>query len=177
MKQNILLTGFMGAGKSSTARALAELTGLFAVDTDDLIESLWHCSIKSLFASRGEAFFRAQEQRLANWIFSSLDHTIIATGGGFHLVNNLMDLGQVCFLDADFEVICCHLGVGTHSSQTATRPLFQNPEAARKRYEERLPQYRQRAHHLIPVPAGQDSHDTARQIRDLLLRCHLLPNP
>ena len=49
MKQNILITGFMGAGKSSVARALAELTGLFAVDTDDLIESLLHCSIKNYF--------------------------------------------------------------------------------------------------------------------------------
>lgn len=177
MKQNILLTGFMGAGKSSTARALADLTGLFAVDTDDLIESLLHCSIKTLFSNQGEVAFRAQEQRLANWIHSSLDHTIISTGGGFHQVSNLMDLGQVCFLDASFDVICRHLGVGSNSSQTATRPLFQNPESAKKRYEERLPLYRQKAHHLIPVPAGQNSRDTARYIRDLLLSRKLLPNP
>ena len=81
----------MGAGKSSTARVLAHETGLFAIDTDDLIESYINCSISSLFATQGEAAFRQLEQHVANWIEASVQHTIISTGGGFFMVNNLLN--------------------------------------------------------------------------------------
>ena len=173
MKQNILITGFMGAGKSSVARAMAELTGLFEVDTDDLIESLLHCSIKSYFVSHGENAFRRLEQRLANWLASSVDHTIVATGGGFYQVQGLMELGQVCFLNADFDTICRHLHVCAGDQQTMMRPLFQNLEAAKKRFDERLPLYRQNAHHIITV-GTQDSMALARQIQDILRQNGLL---
>ena len=50
MADNIILIGFMGVGKGRTARALAEKTGLFAVDTDDLIETMTKMKIRQIFA-------------------------------------------------------------------------------------------------------------------------------
>lgn len=167
MKNNILITGFMGVGKSRTARALAAATGLFAVDTDDLIESLVHSSISDFFESHGEPAFRGLEQDVANWLERSVDHTIVSTGGGFFMVPNLLNLGRVFFLDADFEAIYERLRAQPGGRQIAKRPLFQNLDEARKRYQDRLPLYRQNAHHIIKVQ-GRESSAVALEIRDIL---------
>ena len=81
--ENILLVGFMGVGKGRTARALAAETGMFAVDTDDLIESFVKQKIRTLFAQRGELTFRKFEQRTGLWLENQVQGTIISTGGGF----------------------------------------------------------------------------------------------
>lgn len=167
MKSNILLTGFMGAGKSSTARVLAHETGLFAIDTDDLIESYINCSISSLFATQGEAAFRQLEQHVANWIEASVQHTIISTGGGFFMVNNLLRLGLVIFLHCDFDVI--HQRLLSHPAphqQFAKRPLFQDIDEARKRFDTRLPRYREHAHHEINT-SGKKAKEVLHEIKVL----------
>ncbi len=174
MKNNILITGFMGVGKSRTARALAATTGLFAVDTDDLIESLAHTTIRAIFNTHGEPAFRSLEQEVANWLASSVDHTIVSTGGGFFMVPNLLNLGQVFFLDADFDAIYQRLRAQPGDQQIANRPLFHNPDEARKRYQERLPLYRQNAHHIIKVQ-GRESSVVALEIQDILQSRRLLP--
>lgn len=163
-KDNILLTGFMGAGKSDTARELAKITGLFAIDTDELVESLVGMRIADIFAAQGEAAFRALEQRTADWLAASVDHTIVATGGGFFMVRGFMELGRVFFLDVDFEIIRARLGSGP---QAAKRPLFQDIDAARARFAERLPGYRAAAHHIIRA-GNRSCADIAREIIGLL---------
>ena len=160
-KRNILLTGFMGAGKSRTARELSRLTGLFAVDTDDLIESLAQQRISDIFAQKGEAAFREMEQRVADWLKASVDHTIVATGGGFFQTRGFMDLGQVFFLDASFATILARLNSGEEGR--AVRPLFQDVDAARRRFAERLPLYRQNAHHIVHTE-GRTCAEAAREI-------------
>lgn len=167
MKNNILITGFMGVGKSRTARALAAATGLFAVDTDDLIESLIHTTISDFFKSHGEPAFRRLEQDVANWLERSVDHTIVSTGGGFFMVPNLLKLGQVFFLDADFDAIYQRLRAQPGGRQIAKRPLFQNLDEAGKRYQDRLPLYRQNAHHIIQVK-GRESSVVALEIQNIL---------
>ena len=172
MKNNILITGFMGVGKSRTARALAAATGLFTVDTDDLIESIIHTSISTFFKTHGEPAFRALELQVANWLETSVDHTIVSTGGGFFMVPNLLNLGQVFFLDADFDAIYQRLRSQPGGQQIAKRPLFQNLDEARKRYQDRLPIYRRNAHHIIKVK-GRESSVVALEVRDIL-RTHKL---
>lgn len=174
MKKNILITGFMGVGKSRTARALATASDLFAVDTDDLIESLIHSTISAFFEAHGEPAFRRLEQQLANWLESSVDRTIVSTGGGFCMVPNLMRLGQVFFLDADFDAIYERLRSQSGDRQIAKRPLFQDPDKARTLYKERLPLYRSKAHHIIKVQ-GRESSVVALEIRDILHSHKLLP--
>ena len=84
-----------------------------------------------------------------------------------------MELAQVYLLNADFNTICRHLHVCAGDQQTMMRPLFQNLEAAKKRFDERLPLYRQNAHHIITV-GTQDSMALARQIQDILRQNGLL---
>ena len=56
-KENIILIGFMGVGKGTVARALVKQSDYFAVDTDDLIESLENRKIKKIFEQSGEPYF------------------------------------------------------------------------------------------------------------------------
>jgi shikimate kinase len=77
---NIALTGFMGAGKSTTGRYLAALLGFDFVDTDEEIERLYG-PIRTIFAERGERFFRRLEERAVRSA-SLRDKSVIAVGGG-----------------------------------------------------------------------------------------------
>jgi len=95
MKKNIILIGFMGVGKGTTARAYASKYKCFNIDTDDLIESKENCKIKNIFDEKGEKYFRGLEQECANWIENSVDESLISCGGGFFKVKNLKELGTV----------------------------------------------------------------------------------
>jgi shikimate kinase len=77
----IYLVGFMGAGKSSVAKALARRLGWNAVDIDEQIERREHQTVASLFANRGEAYFRSVERSILMEQVGSR-HTVVATGGG-----------------------------------------------------------------------------------------------
>lgn len=63
VKENIVLVGFMGVGKGRTARCLAEMTGRYALDCDDLIESYTNSRIRKIFQEDGEAVFRELEKK------------------------------------------------------------------------------------------------------------------
>jgi shikimate kinase len=77
---NLVLTGFMGAGKSTTGKRLAKLLRLPFIDTDAEIERR-HGAIADVFASKGEAAFRAIESQLIDEIVRS-GPAVIAVGGG-----------------------------------------------------------------------------------------------
>ncbi len=76
---NVVLTGFMGTGKTSVGRALAELLGRTFVDTDHLIE-LRHGSIPDIFARSGEDVFRGYERDTARAL-AEQEGLVISTGG------------------------------------------------------------------------------------------------
>lgn len=84
MARNVVLTGFMGAGKTTVGRLLAESLGWRFIDLDDEIVSAAGMSIADLFRTRGEAAFRALESRLTDAL-TSMDHTVMAPGGGWIL--------------------------------------------------------------------------------------------
>jgi shikimate kinase len=77
----IYLVGFMGAGKSSVARALAKRLHWRAVDIDELIEQRERQPILSIFAKCGESYFRAAERAVLLDQLASR-HVVVATGGG-----------------------------------------------------------------------------------------------
>ena len=79
----------MGVGKGRTARALADKTGMFTVDTDDLIESMVNMKIRKIFKKKGEPHFRELEQATADWLRLHVSNTIVSTGGGFFKTRNL----------------------------------------------------------------------------------------
>lgn len=79
--QNIVLIGFMGAGKSTVATRLSEKSGYDPIDLDALIEEKAGKKIREIFSDEGEDFFRGLESQQLSSLSCSAD-CIIATGGG-----------------------------------------------------------------------------------------------
>jgi shikimate kinase len=77
----VYLVGFMGAGKTTVARALAKRLDWKMLDIDDQIEKREHQTVATLFAKKGEAYFRATERSVLVEQLGSR-HVVVATGGG-----------------------------------------------------------------------------------------------
>lgn len=151
-KDNIILMGFMGVGKGTIARALAKESKMFAIDTDDLIESLQNQKIKKIFAQYGEAHFRNLEQECANWIEQNVQGTIISIGGGFFKRPNFKNLGTIIYLQSTFDGILNRINAAPNAKKKLKkRPLLQNIEEARKLFDERQPIYEDVANIVVNV--------------------------
>ena len=142
----------MGVGKGSVAREMVKQLGVVALDTDDIIESMENRSIKKIFATEGEQYFRDVEFKVAKWLEKSVKDTLISTGGGFYKVKNLNKIGTVILLDSPFEKI--HERIINHPnavSKLKKRPLMQDLERAKALYNEREAQYKKVADIVIDV--------------------------
>lgn len=164
MADNIVLIGFMGVGKGSIAREIVKQTGMVALDTDDLIESMENRKVKTIFEEEGEAYFRGVEQRVATWLAESVSHTLVSTGGGFFKVQDLHKIGQVVLLHADFDTIY-HRIISHPNAQKKLkkRPLFKDQKSAHKLYKERESAYLDVADIVIDV-AGKTPEKIAKEI-------------
>ena len=152
MKSNILLIGFMGVGKGTTARAFAKKYKVYNIDTDDLIESKENRKIKKIFKKDGEEYFRNLEQETANWLEKCVSNTLISCGGGFYKVKNLNKIGKVILLDASFDWIYNRLKSSKNAkSKLAKRPLFNNLKKAKELYKNRVKEYKEVADVIINV--------------------------
>jgi shikimate kinase len=152
MAKNIILIGFMGAGKGRTARALAAKTGWYTVDTDDLIETMVKMKIRDIFAEHGEPYFRDLEQHTANWLRKNVKHTIVSTGGGFFQVKKLRKIGRVVYLHSSIEGILQAITQHPNAKKKIKkRPLLQDLDQARALFAKRLSLYRKAADLEIPV--------------------------
>lgn len=149
--QRIALTGFMGAGKSTVGRLLAEQLGWHFIDVDAEVERTHGCTIAAMFERDGEeAFRRCESAALARALGRS--HAIIALGGGApERITNRLLLEQtpdtaVVFLDAPFSVLFdrCVMQEGA-----AVRPVLMDAEAAAERFRLRTPLYRRCAQHHL----------------------------
>ncbi len=144
-RENIVLIGFMGSGKSSVGRMLAKRLNFRFLDTDALIEERAWMPIKDIFAKHGEAFFRDRETATIASLAGARGH-VIATGGGIvtqpRNLPLLHKLGWVVLLKADPDEIFRRVA---HNNR---RPLLQ-VENPRERVEtmlaERQPLYEQAA--------------------------------
>ncbi|MEN8190841.1 MAG: shikimate kinase [Thermodesulfobacteriota bacterium] len=169
--KNIILIGFMGVGKGRTARALAEITGRYALDCDDLIESYCNLKVKNIFGQFGESRFRQLEKKTAKWLESSVDNAVVSTGGGFFKVPNIRKLGCIVYLHNDFDDIIENITDHPNSAKKIKkRPLLQDMKAARDLYDERLPLYRSIADLVIDV-ASKDSEAVAKEIAKKMRKC------
>jgi shikimate kinase len=104
----IYLVGFMSAGKSACARLLARRLEWGAEDVDELIELRERMEIASIFAQRGEAYFRQVEREVVRLLLP-LRHVVVATGGGTFVDAENRTLintdGVSVWLDAPFQDI------------------------------------------------------------------------
>ena len=104
--RNVILIGFMGAGKSVCGRVLARRLGRCFVETDDMITAREGCSIPEIFARHGEARFRQLEVEAVEALALKSDD-VVATGGGLPcrdgMMNALRALGTVVWLRGDLS--------------------------------------------------------------------------
>lgn len=159
-KQNIVLTGMPGSGKSTVGRVLARQLDRELVDTDTEIIRLAKKPIPEIFAQRGERGFRDLESQVIQEV-SRRTGLVIATGGGAILreenVRRLRQNGRIYFLDRPAEDI----------QPTDDRPLARDMEAVRQRYAERYPRYTSTADAAVPVRGSAE--DVAAAIREEFL--------
>ncbi len=133
--ENIVITGFMGAGKSTVGELVAAKLERQFVDMDLVIEERFGLPIPEIFKRHGEAIFRTVERGLAQEL-STQSGLVIATGGGALVPEDMRDLmgraGKLICLNADKAEISARL------SATDNRPLAANWQAL---FEERQSAY------------------------------------
>ena len=78
----IVLLGYMGSGKSTIAQSLSEKTKIKVLDLDKIIENRTNLSIKTIFSTKGELYFRKLEHEIFKELMASDEKLIISLGGG-----------------------------------------------------------------------------------------------
>lgn len=139
-KTNIILTGFMGAGKSSVGKLLALKLKRDFIDTDLLIEEEAAQSIADIFKTKGEAVFRDLETSAARKLLSYQAGTVVvATGGGLVLrAENrrlLKKAGTVILLKVSAEEVLKRVGAQSHRPLLKEGPPLEKIKALLKQRE------------------------------------------
>ena len=161
--RRIVIIGFMGCGKTTVARALAERLGSEALDLDSFIAEHEGRSASEIIEKDGEAAFREIETLSLSAVLQQTDAQVIALGGGAWTVpaNRTVVALHDClsvWLDAPFDLCWQRISEGVN----AIRPLAPDRESALALYESRRSDYQLAEVHVI---AGES--DTAE---DLVIR-------
>jgi shikimate kinase len=163
LNKNIILTGFMGSGKSTIGRLVAKkLENSYFLDTDSLIESFENREINEIFAIDGEEYFRDAEKKLFQWITKNVKNSIISTGGGLPIfIPEIREGGIVIYLQVPFETIVKRLD----EYEIEKRPLFQDLNEAEKLFNKRDSIYSELADFTIK---NENIDDTLSQIDEII---------
>ncbi len=165
--ENVVLTGFMGTGKSSVGRILARRLGLEFIDTDELIEKKAGISIKEIFETKGEPAFRRLEKDVIKEITSTRKGVVLATGGGAVVDEEnrerLKSWGTLVCLVATVDAIVERTGSGDE------RPLL-NEKDRRSAIEELLKKRESayRDSHLMVDTTGRTKEEVADIVMEFL---------
>lgn len=149
-KDNIVLIGFMGSGKTTFGKALAQKLNMSFLDTDAYIEEQAGKPIVKIFEEDGEEYFRKLETEVLIRLRDTVSNTVFSTGGGMPLRNQnarlLKEIGRVYYLTAANQVIYDRV------KDDSNRPLLQceNPyERICMLMKERAPLYEKAADVLV----------------------------
>jgi shikimate kinase len=168
--ERFFLVGFMGVGKTTMGRLVAERLGFRFIDLDDVIERSSGMAIAQIFALEGEASFRQRESEALETLLSEREPALIATGGGaFTNESNrlrMKEAGTVIWLDAPTEQILARIEEGS-------RPLWSTPERMRELHEQRRASYQEADHRLDLARAGPE--EGAERLYRLVLGCRNIP--
>ena len=119
----IVLIGYMGSGKSTVARQLARKLDLPFTDLDDYITASEKLSIKEIFETKGEIYFRLQESKYLKQLLADENDGVLALGGGTPCYGNNMEVikeaSRSFYLKAGIKTICQRL-----RNEKAQRPLI-----------------------------------------------------
>jgi shikimate kinase len=162
MPGNVVLIGFMGAGKTVVGRALSERLGFQLFDTDRMVEASAGRRIAELWDAEGEEGFRMREHDAVLQACAGSDR-VIACGGGavleFRNYGILKGAGAVVYLRAPAAVLRDRVGIALD------RPLLREPGAFDKLLAERQPAYESAAD-LIVDTDGKTADEVAAEIAE-----------
>lgn len=168
-QRHLILTGFMGVGKTTVGQHLAAQCERPFVDLDALINQRTGLSIPALFAEKGEEGFRVIERDILQTVLAETAPTVIATGGGtaIDVVNRqlMSAAGRMVCLDAPFATIWCRLA----ATERTQRPLL--AAAATEHAVHQLWVEREAAYALIPThidTTAQSVEAVARSVLDVM---------
>lgn len=161
----LYLTGFMGSGKTTVARLVAERIGWDFIDLDAEIEAAEGVTIAEIFETRGEAEFRRIESEMLRKILLKIQlvvPSVVALGGGTfaQAMNREILAGQGVSVWLD-----CTIGViEERITDAESRPLARDPQHFRRLYEERRTAYAQAD---FRVDADCDAEEAVQAILQL----------
>ena len=163
----IAITGFMCSGKTTVARALAQLLGCAASDLDEAIVLSDGRSVAGIIEQDGENAFRETETRVLGTMLSNNSDSVVSLGGGTWTVPEnrrlLVEGGyRTVWLDARFELCWKRI------QASGNRPLARSYDAARKRFDTRAPIYAL-ADYRVVIKENEEVEETARRVA-LVLR-------
>ena len=164
--QRVVLTGFMGAGKSTIGKLLAEQIGWRFIDVDREIEAKAGMTVAEIFVKLGEFVFRRMETSAIAHALGERRVLIALGGGAPEVLANRLLLEQtpgtaVILLEAPLETLLerCSLQTG----EGAERPKLAEPAVAAERFQYRAPLYRRVARRVVPT-AGQTPQQTTEAV-------------
>ena len=172
-EKNIVLIGFMGTGKTTTGRTLAERLNRKFLDSDYCIEERYKMSILDIFALYGEERFRKLEQDTINDI-SREKNAVISTGGGIVLkeenIIKLRENGKLYLLSGSLETIISNL-----KASTDDRPLLNGKDwiiNVEKLLNFRLHLYHNAADYIVDI----NKKSTLNIVDEILkIHCNIKP--
>jgi shikimate kinase/3-dehydroquinate synthase len=156
LARTLAFVGFMGAGKTRAAQAVAAALGSEAADTDELLEADLGEPIASFFEREGEVAFREREERLVLELLRR--GGVVALGGG------AIESERVRAALADAFPVWCRVSeeaAWERASRNEDRPLARKREEFSRRYHQRLPLYEQIARGVLPEDGAKDSAPAA----------------
>ena len=167
MKENIFLIGFMGAGKSTVARAMKKHYGMRLIEMDEQIEKQEKMSVPKIFEVHGEPYFRKLETDLLEGL-SSQENTVVSCGGGVPMracnVEAMRKSGKVIYLSTSPQQIYERV------KTSHNRPLLEgnmNVEYISKLLSQRLPKYLEAADAVVSTD-GKRVEDICKEIIGLI---------
>ena len=173
--KHLVLVGLMGAGKSTVGRACAQRLDRPFVDVDELVESTAHRPVSEIFATDGEAAFRALERDALADVCASPQPLVIACGGGAmgdaDNRRRVRAAGCVVWLTADPATLAARVGQGVAREQ---RPLLAGGDAPVATLERlaslRAPAYQAAAHATVDT-ASLTVEAVAARVLEEYARC------
>ena len=162
-KNNIVLIGFMGTGKSSIARQLQYLYGMKIAEMDEMLVQQEQMSIPQIFSTKGESYFRKIETELLRKLQKE-DNFILSCGGGAALreenITAMKENGYVFLLTATPETIFQRVG---HDLNRPVLNGHRSPEGIAKLMENRREKYEKAADCVISTE-NKSSRQLAQEI-------------
>jgi shikimate kinase len=167
--RRIVIIGFMGAGKTTVAAALARKLNCSAIDLDDLIAQREKRSPKEIIEQDGEAAFRSIETTMLQKVLRDGSAFVLAIGGGAWTIAENRELitergGFTVWLDAPFQLCWERIAASGES-----RPLARSREMAQKLYEARNDLYAL-ANAKFSVDENENSEEIAARLVALVLQ-------